>query len=429
MKKNIIKIILIVAMLLPMNVYADLQDASDWSKQDINKGRELGILVNDLVNNLKVNITRDDFCKSVVYLYVKENGKQTIDDLINSNYQNEFNFAYGKFIDVDKSDMNYKYIVMANVLGFVNGTSDNTFSPKASITREQAAKMILNLYVRLLKDKNIDVNYNENVDKFADDNAISNWAKEYVYKARSLKLMTGVGNNNFSPKGIYTKEQAFVTLVRADDKMRLRVEKDSSKDKDEKKDKEVKKENNDKKDKEAKKDKVKKKDNEVKKDKDKKKDKEVNKDNPPKKPSENKHKDKKKVDKNKQKEQLYNQYKSEIVRLVNEERKKVGAKPLQLWPENDAYAAKRADEIVSKFSHTRPNGSSCFSGLTNYKAAGENIAAGANNPQKVMKQWMNSPGHKKNILNPTFDSISVGIKFSQNSKYGWYWVQLFGKVK
>lgn len=117
-----------------------------------------------------------------------------------------------------------------------------------------------------------------------------------------------------------------------------------------------------------------------------------------------------------------------VVELVNKEREAVGASALKSDPKLNNIAALRAKEIVESFSHTRPDGSSCFTafesaGITNVYM-GENIAAGQRNASEVMDSWMNSAGHKANILSRDFTRIGVGFCKS-NSGYGYYWVQVF----
>ena len=117
----------------------------------------------------------------------------------------------------------------------------------------------------------------------------------------------------------------------------------------------------------------------------------------------------------------------EIVRLVNVERKKAGLRPLKLSRELLRPAAIRTREITKVFSHTRPNGlpfSSAFYGI-DYKAIGENIAAGQTSCEMVMQQWMNSPGHRANILNKNYKYIGVGYLYAENTIYKHFWVQHF----
>ena len=83
-------------------------------------------------------------------------------------------------------------------------------------------------------------------------------------------------------------------------------------------------------------------------------------------------------------------------------------------------------EVAKVFSHTRPNGSSCFTVLgeygVSYRSAGENIASGQTTPAEVVNAWMNSEGHRANILGESFTSLGVGV-YKNGSSYTW--VQLF----
>lgn len=118
---------------------------------------------------------------------------------------------------------------------------------------------------------------------------------------------------------------------------------------------------------------------------------------------------------------------NEVVRLVNEERAKAGLPALTVDRGAASAAQVRAKEIERFFSHTRPDGSSFNSALTeagvNFSSAGENIAYGQNSPEKVMEGWMNSSGHRANILNSSYTSIGVG--HYQNASGVNYWTQLF----
>ena len=118
---------------------------------------------------------------------------------------------------------------------------------------------------------------------------------------------------------------------------------------------------------------------------------------------------------------------NEVVRLVNEERAKAGLPALTVDRGAASAAQVRAKEIERSFSHTRPDGSSFNSALTeagvNFSGAGENIAYGQNSPEKVMEGCMNSSGHRANILNSSYTSIGVG--HYQNASGVNYWTQLF----
>lgn len=116
-----------------------------------------------------------------------------------------------------------------------------------------------------------------------------------------------------------------------------------------------------------------------------------------------------------------------VADLVNQERAKAGLAPLEVKVNLQAAAQVRAKEIEKSFSHTRPNGSSFSSVLAengvDYRGSGENIAWGQRSPEEVMNGWMNSEGHRANILNKNFKYIGVG--YHVNSNGTGYWTQLF----
>ena len=117
----------------------------------------------------------------------------------------------------------------------------------------------------------------------------------------------------------------------------------------------------------------------------------------------------------------------QVVKLVNEERAKAGLSPLSVNSKAANAAQTRAREIEKSFSHTRPDGSSFNTALTeagvSFRGAGENIAYGQTTPQQVMEGWMNSSGHRANILNANYTSIGVG--HYKNGAGVDYWAQLF----
>ena len=119
-------------------------------------------------------------------------------------------------------------------------------------------------------------------------------------------------------------------------------------------------------------------------------------------------------------------YASQVVALVNAERAKYGLSALKVDSRVQQAAQVRAKETVQSFSHTRPNGSSFSTALTeagvSYTRSGENIAYGQSTPQQVVQAWMNSPGHRANILNENFTTIGVGYTVSGGTAY---WAQLF----
>lgn len=122
-------------------------------------------------------------------------------------------------------------------------------------------------------------------------------------------------------------------------------------------------------------------------------------------------------------------YASAVLKLVNKERAKVGSPPLVLNDKLCSVAMIRADEISELFSHTRPDGQSCFTAVEeadiDYSYVGENIAAGSPTPESVMDVWINSKGHYENIINPEFEEFGLGYVYAPNASYRYYWVQIF----
>ncbi len=118
---------------------------------------------------------------------------------------------------------------------------------------------------------------------------------------------------------------------------------------------------------------------------------------------------------------------AQVAALVNQERAKAGLAPLTVNARAAAAAQVRAKEITTSFSHTRPDGSSFSTALkeagVSFRRSGENIAYGQRSPQAVMDVWMNSSGHRANILNPNFTEIGVG--HYTNAAGVNYWTQLF----
>ena len=119
-------------------------------------------------------------------------------------------------------------------------------------------------------------------------------------------------------------------------------------------------------------------------------------------------------------------FENEVIRLVNDQRAKNGLKALNTNWELSRVARYKSQDMVSHryFSHTSPTYGSPFQmikafGLT-YRTAGENIAYGQRTPQDVVNAWMNSSGHRANILNASYTQIGVGYVPS-----GHYWTQMF----
>lgn len=125
----------------------------------------------------------------------------------------------------------------------------------------------------------------------------------------------------------------------------------------------------------------------------------------------------------------YSAFQKKVVELVNAERAKAGLKPLKMNTELSRVATLKSQDMAKNnyFDHNSPTYGSPFDMMKkfgiSYRTAGENIAMGQTSPEQVMNGWMNSPGHRANILKSSFTEIGVGI--AKNSSGRLYWTQQF----
>jgi uncharacterized YkwD family protein len=120
------------------------------------------------------------------------------------------------------------------------------------------------------------------------------------------------------------------------------------------------------------------------------------------------------------------QYAQQVIELTNKERARAGLPALKADAQLSSVAQKKSQDMQQNhyFSHTSPTYGSPFDMMRNfgitYKTAGENIAQGQRTPQEVVTAWMNSSGHRANILNKQFTHIGVGFEQAGN-----HWTQMF----
>lgn len=125
----------------------------------------------------------------------------------------------------------------------------------------------------------------------------------------------------------------------------------------------------------------------------------------------------------------YAEYQNQVVQLVNQERTSRGLKALSIDSALTKTATLKSQDMakLGYFDHTSPTYGSPFDMMKQfgirYRAAGENIAMGQTSPKQVMTDWMNSKGHRENILKSSYTKIGVGI--AKNSSGRYYWTQQF----
>ena len=116
------------------------------------------------------------------------------------------------------------------------------------------------------------------------------------------------------------------------------------------------------------------------------------------------------------------EFRQEVIRLTNKERKKAGLEPYEVDSDLMEFAQMRAKEISEKYSHSRPNNSP--EGPYEDHQYGENIAKGYKTPGNAVNGWMNSESHRAEIMDNEYnDSFGVGVYIADNGTY--YWTQVF----
>lgn len=161
------------------------------TKTPIERANELSLVPTELNKDFSKVITRAEFSKLAVMLYEKLNGPITP--------------------TITFSDTTNIYVRKAATIGIVSGTGNGKFNPNGELKREHAAKIVDQVAQVLgLPSKTGKLTY-------ADNNKIAEWAKPFVASVGANKLMTGEANNQFNPKGKYTRRQSIVTLMRVYD--------------------------------------------------------------------------------------------------------------------------------------------------------------------------------------------------------------------
>lgn len=177
-------------------VFVDWGYASEWAIPELETANQKELIPDTLEGrNYTEAITREEFASAMVKLYESLNGLKV------SDYSNN------PFIDTDNED-----IVKAYHLGITNGTSANTFSPNAKITRQEIATMIM----RLVEASGVYISSAQVsvYDYFVDDIQIADWAKESVYFMNNKGIIKGRGNGVFAPLDNTSIEEAIALSVR-----------------------------------------------------------------------------------------------------------------------------------------------------------------------------------------------------------------------
>lgn len=182
----------------PQNVAPNLDNADSWAKSGIQSAYAKGFVPDDLLSNYASAITRQQFCRMAVKYVEYATGKSS------SEIMKDYGVSIGTNPFTDTSDQD---ILVAHALGITAGTSETTFSPNDSFTREQAATMLRNA----CKVIGMDVDSTES-SGYSDATNIAAWAADGVNFCKVNGIMAGTGNNTFSPKSKFTRQESIVTF-------------------------------------------------------------------------------------------------------------------------------------------------------------------------------------------------------------------------
>ncbi|MCL1886269.1 MAG: S-layer homology domain-containing protein, partial [Dehalococcoidia bacterium] len=194
MKKRILTIafalLLVTGILHNLQPYAIASESpSSWAIDGVSNAIAENLVPASLQSNYSQATTRAEFCALAVTLYETVTGRVITE-------RSSFN---------DTNDVNVEKMA---AVGVVNGTSPGMFTPGGQLTREQAAAMLSRLAGVL------GIPLKTGLLAFADKASVSSWATVAVGQMQATGIMGGVGNNMFSPKASYTREQSIITILR-----------------------------------------------------------------------------------------------------------------------------------------------------------------------------------------------------------------------
>lgn len=230
MKNRIAALLLGAVFALSTSVFAA---PSDWAKAEVGQAEALGFVPYELREAYQEPITRYEFVLLALAFFDGQygfelEGRGDVDvtraararDAVQSKLSGEERqLAYGAaenpFSDMGRADDGYRQAAQYNVyvahrLGLIDGYEDGTFRPDNSMTRQEAAKLLLNTYLAYSGG----YDWEPSEPTYTDLDEIGDWAREPVALLRDWDVMRGVGGGAFDPQGSYTREQAILTFLR-----------------------------------------------------------------------------------------------------------------------------------------------------------------------------------------------------------------------
>ena len=179
-------------------------EMSEWAYEEVIRAIGYELIPDYLQNQYRTDINRADFCQLIVQAVEQSTGKD-IATLLQEKTGKTMAQAVAAYPFQDTANQN---IIAAHYLGIIDGTGDKRFTPYGYISRQDAAALLMRAAKLVGGDVKVEAM------TFADGSQIAGYAKDAVQYVASLKIMNGTGNDNFSPSGSYTREQAYVTICR-----------------------------------------------------------------------------------------------------------------------------------------------------------------------------------------------------------------------
>lgn len=178
----------------------DFDTPSSWAAQTVVDAANAGIVPETLQNGYQKNITRKEFCQIIDALLHKK-----LADYDKELYLTSISYNDARAALTDTWDAS---VLACYRFGIINGVGNNKFSPNESLTREQAAKILMGAANK------INLPGSEANTSWADASQISSWAHEGINFVVGAGIMNGTGENKFDPQGLFTREQAIATAYR-----------------------------------------------------------------------------------------------------------------------------------------------------------------------------------------------------------------------
>ncbi len=180
------------------------EEMPSWAYAEVTEAIKQKLVPLSLQNNYSSNITRYEFAQLIVKSLEEISGK-SIDILLKDKTGFNENNIFDSNPFRDTADKN---IIAAHKLGIIKGISDDKFAPENEISRQDAAVLLMRAAQLFVEDTAI------SDPDFADSGDISGYAKEAVDYVTTLKIMNGTGSGRFDPAAPYTRQQAYITLLR-----------------------------------------------------------------------------------------------------------------------------------------------------------------------------------------------------------------------